>query len=446
MIVSALASGVGKTTFTMGLLRVLKRRGVAVQPFKAGPDYIDPAFHLQASGEKSYNLPMWMIPDEAIAYLYEKHMRDKEMAVIEGVMGYYDGRGDNIQGSTAALASLLKEQTLLLVEAGGSSLTVAALLQGMVHFVPDSCITGVIFTGVKSAHHYRLIREHVMRHTSLRCYGYFPTVEGLSMPSRNLGLVQAQELDSLDQMIERVADTIEDYVEVDQLLVDFGQRHDMEKRRDHPLAHWSFSKPCRIGVARDVAFSFYYEDNLELLEEMGSILVPFSPLTDEVVPDVDALYFGGGYPEEFMLTLMDNQSMVASVRQFKGPIYAECGGLMYMGKGITDLKGTRVPMLGIFDYEAKMTKNLQHFGLVDVEWAGVQCRAHEFHRSTITMPIVAQQNFEMVYWTSRGSKRWPCGYFRDCHLASYAHVHFYSSPAFTKKLLNLLCKQELKGI
>lgn len=461
MLIAAASSGSGKSTLTMGLMRALTNRGVDVCAFKAGPDYIDPMFHRRAVRGNAYNLPGWLLDDETLRYVYRKHLRPNAFAIIEGVMGLYDGHSvKSIEGSSAELADTLDADILLVVDGSGVALTIAAVVKGLVTFHEPTRIKGVVFNHVNTEGHYALLRRAVESHVGITCYGYMKPCEDIRLESRHLGLIQAQEMQDSDAIIERMAELISDTVDIEALIRDFsepgpsaqacpstqagvvgrdGMGSAVDARIESKLralkAAVSRAGGLRLGVAYDRAFSFYYDDTFELLEALGVTLLYFSPIDDAAIPRrAQALYFGGGYPEVFAKALSANTAMRHSVHSAATeglPIYAECGGLMYLMERIVLKEGDSYEMVGVFPGTARMTDRLQHFGHVTATWGAVSYRGHEFHKSVIDLE--GEQKFALE--VSKRNKKWACGYTAQRVLATYVHAHPYGGLDFLEKLL-----------
>lgn len=447
IMITGMSSDAGKTTFTMGLLKLLKNKGIALRSFKVGPDYIDPMFHKRITAEGAYNLPAWMVDDDTLRYLFHKRANPSGVNIVEGVMGYFDGRGtESIEGSTAEVAEILEAPVLLIADGSKTALTVAAQIKGLCDFVSPSRIKGVVFNKVNSAHHYELLAKGVETHIGIRCYGYLPLVKDAGLKSRHLGLVQAEEIEDVDAKIQKIADQIEATVAWEALIETFempvsvpksfeGIERALEKLKTRVSAMGGLT----LGVARDKAFSFYYDENLQTLEDIGVTLKTFSPLTSTCLPEgIDAVYLGGGYPEVFAEGLEDNAAFRAQFKEAVAdglPVYAECGGLMYLCEGIRQLDGNRYDMVGAFDGEAEMTERLQHFGLVSVALQyndrTTTYRAHEFHRSKIV-----GNTCDLLSTVTRKGKTWGCGYHRFAAIGTYAHCHFYSNLDFLDFLIS----------
>lgn len=463
LIIAGISSGSGKTTFTIGLMRALKNRGLYVGAFKAGPDYIDPMFHRLAIEGPSYNLPSWMLPDVTLAELYDKRSKAADISVVEGVMGYYDGHSfESTMGSTAHLADALGQGVILIMDASSMALTAAAIIKGLVDFQSPTQIRGVVFNKIKSVSHYELLKNSVESHTDIKCYGYLKPCDAVQLESRHLGLIQAGEYDDIEHKIEMMAQLVEDTVDVERIIDDFknskvqmnrqnARQNQLQITINEDILNRLKEKirvegGLTVGVALDKAFSFYYDENLATLLEIGVTLVPFSPIEDNALPEgIDALYLGGGYPEVFAEKLALNQIMRESILNKSRcglPIYAECGGLMYLMSELVSSEGLRSEMVGVFHGVAHMTDRLQHFGHVeakfeahklfgDMEVKDIFYRGHEFHHSVIEMidPACAIE-------VAKNKVSWQCGYIENNTLATYVHNHFYSNLEFLEMLIH----------
>lgn len=443
VVIAGASSGVGKTTITAAVMAALTRRGRSVAPFKVGPDYIDPQFHRRACGRASSNLDCHMLGEAETVFLLQRGLQGQDIGIIEGVMGLFDGGGkDGQSGSTAELAKLTKTPVVLIIDGRGVSTSAAATVLGFARFRADIEIKGVIVNGVSSKKHYELIKDAVEEHSGVPCIGYMQQSEEVSLKSRHLGLVQADEVESLDTMLESLADMAEETIDLDALESIAGGAPELAPEKNPFEASKGMLEGLTIAYAFDEAFSFYYNDNLQLLRELGANLVPFSPLRDDRLPKgAEALYLGGGYPEVFGKRLEENRGMRSHIRELLEsgmPAYAECGGLMYLTAGIQGLGGESSDMAGFFPGRAVMSERLQRFGYVKVCTREEVCTiGHEFHRSYVE----GMEGVETLYSikrTSGGDRTWSCGYVKNNVLAGYPHVHFYSSPEFTIQIMNLL--------
>lgn len=439
-------SGVGKTTITLGLLNGFHRKGLNVQAFKSGPDYIDPAFHTFVTGNKSRNLDAWLLPEKHIRYLMDKNSENKDLSIVEGVMGFYDGHiVHKDKGSTAHLSKILKAPVVLIINGSGISTSAAAIVYGFQQFDKDVDIAGVIINMVNSERHYDILKEAIEEHTSVKCFGYLKKNTEMNLSSRHLGLIPSYEVEQLKDKIDLISDMMEDSIDFEGLMALAENAPEIESEA---LNLENVDVSLRIGVAMDKAFNFYYQDNLDLLETLGAELVYFSPLNDKSLPEsLDGLYVGGGFPEVFAKELSENSDMRLSMKGFVDsdkPVYAECGGLMYMCKEIIDLEGHVFDMVGVIHNQSKMTKKLQRFGYVDVELGddsiigpkGLQIKAHEFHRSELTTLDEDVTCYNVQKDRGKGNvNHWKCGYSYKNFLGAYAHIHFYNNLDVPKNFL-----------
>ena len=441
LVIGGTQSGVGKTTITLGIMAALKRRGMVIAPYKVGPDYIDPGFHNFVTGNKSRNLDLWLLSEKKINYLFQKNSRNADISIVEGVMGLFDGKGIDSEASTAHLAKVLKAPVILVIDGSGVSTSAAAQVMGYQQYDWDLDLAGVVINRVSGQHHYRLLKEAIERDTGVRCLGYLKRQDNLRLKSRQLGLVPGIEVPELEKKIDELIDLIEESVDLEGLLeiaggtsnlsevVQLSELIALEERVKN------INSKVRIGVAYDKAFNFYYQDNLDLLEGLGAELVYFSPLEDTSLPqDIDGLYIGGGFPEEFGEELEGNIQMrkeLARASQSRLPIYAECGGLLYLTESLTDKVGDTYQMVGLIPTASTMTDRLQRFGYVEVELEdnlfnlkGTILPAHEFHYSR----LVDDSHLGYSYRIKRKTREWECGVNHNNLLAGYPHLHFYSKP------------------
>ena len=444
LIVAGTGSGTGKTTIVCAIACALQARGHDVRLFKAGPDYLDPTFHQAALGKPGRNLDAWMTGREGMFDTFSRgvaHSQQPCIAIVEGVMGLFDGRSPtSLEGSGAQLSQLLGSPVVLIVDASGMARSAVAMLEGFANHVDDVDVRGVIFNRVGSKRHTTIIEEAMANiHTRLpiTCLGGLPKNSELFLPSRHLGLMAAHVSDATRtkearrEWRKQLAHWAEQHLDL-RALVDLAQTAKIPQKTIHVQKH---PTSVRIGIAMDEAFHFYYPDNLDLLREAGAELVEFSPLKDEELPDrLDGLIIGGGYPEEYASTLSSNQTLRKSIFDFgasRKPIYAECGGLMYLGSHITDNCGETYEMVGLLPLVTAMNTKLRTLGYREVTTtkdsflgvAGTVFRGHEFHYSDLTDDGDCQQIFE---WTGR-KKEGSCGYLHDNILATYIHSHWGSN-------------------
>ncbi len=426
-IVAGTHSGCGKTTVSLGLMAALGRRGLAVQPYKCGPDFIDPTLHREVCGRPSRNLDRWMCGDQWTRDTFHRHLDGAGVAVVEGVMGMFDG-GD---GSAAALARLLGIPVLLVVDVRSSAESVAAVVKGFCELDPAVCVAGVICNRVGSARHRQMVADAVGRWCRVPVLGSLPRNDEMVMASRHLGLHLGPEQNLGRERLARLAALIEENLDLDGILA----RCRVRPQTAPPLVNDEDTLPQgRIAVARDEAFCFYYQDNLDILAAAGAEIVFFSPLADRNLPTgVNAVYLGGGYPELYADGLAANRPMLESLRKWcagGGLCYAECGGFMYLCEEIEDNKGERHRMAGVFPVRAMMGRDRRALGYREVTiarpWgfgpAGTRLRGHEFHYSGITpMPAAV----ERLYRLAGGGEE---GYLQGNTLGGYVHLHFGSNP------------------
>ena len=438
IMIAAPHSGGGKTTVSMGLMAALVRRGLAVQPCKVGPDYIDTAYHSMICSRPALNLDGWLLGQEGSLAAIER-CQGADIAVIEGVMGLYDGIGDSSEASTAEMARWLEAPVLLVVDAGGMAASASALVMGFQKYDPEINIAGVVFNNVGSDGHYDLLRRAVERDCGVRCYGYLPHDAAVSIESRHLGILPAGELNDARARVAALADLVERYVDVDGLLKLAAKVSALPPAIKPEIPRVS----CRLAVAQDRAFNFYYADGLALLEAMGAELIYFSPLRDKALPHCDGVYIGGGFPEVFASELAANTAMRRSIAEASAagmPVYGECGGFMYLTEAIVDGQGVEHAMCGALPGRAVMGKGLSsRFGYVTVTQmvgtplgpAGLCYRAHEYHHSTIE----GEQTVQTVIEASTGTQ-WSCGTIAGNTLGSYAHLHFAGEPGLAANFLS----------
>ncbi|MGB7532815.1 MAG: cobyrinate a,c-diamide synthase [Halobacteriota archaeon] len=412
-------SGVGKTTLAIGLVSAFRRRGYDVQPFKAGPDFIDTSLHTLAAGKPSRNLDTFMMSRSAVIQSFRKNT--SKVNIVEGVMGLFDGASAAAggQGSTSHLAKLLDIPVVLVVDASGLAGSVSALVHGYKTFDPSLKFAGVILNRVGSERHRELLEEALRGVTTV--FGAIPRDEAVKIPERHLGLFMAHEVDRT--VLNGYSKLVEENIDMDSLLE--ATEVEIPEPEPEPESQLRAVDGVRIGVAMDEAFCFYYPENLDILRDFGAEVVPFSPLRD-ALPDVDAFYIGGGYPELYAEQLEENgslrEALVDAIRH-GSPLYAECGGLLYCLEQLEDKE-----MLGLFKGSAKLTNRLHAVGYVEAVAVadnllfqkGARFRGHEFHYSTVN-GVMAKFAYELLKGVGIENKR--DGIFRENVLASYTHLH-----------------------
>jgi cobyrinic acid a,c-diamide synthase len=437
LLIAGTHSGAGKTTITMGLIAALHRRGMSVQPFKAGPDYIDPTYHTLAAGRTCRNLDTWMVPLDRTLALFHKATQAAEIAIIEGVMGVFDGFSyEDEAGSTAQIAKLVGAPILLVLDVGKMARSAAALAVGYTHFDPQLNVAGFIVNRCGSVSHYEGVKLAIEAHTGRPVLGWLPKQAELHIPERHLGLVPTDERGELTGFVAQAADLVETYFDLERIL-ELAETGPATAAPSVPLAVTPPADPAVsavIAVARDAAFSFFYEDNLDLLRENGAEIAFFSPLTDTALPPgTCGIYLGGGFPEVYAAQLAANTPLTEMLRQAhtrQMPIYAECGGFMYLTEAIIDLEGQRHPMVGLVPGLTRMQPRLMSLGYRVIEALndnfllpqGACTRGHEFHWSLWENPP------ELPVWRLHPRRESDPsrleGYYRDNLIASYVHLHF----------------------
>lgn len=436
VVIAGGGSGAGKTTATVALIGGLRARGLAVAPFKCGPDYLDPSYHARAAGRTSHNLDGWMMGRDAAIATFVRASRGADIAVIEGMMGLYDAATPTSEeGSTAELAKWLDAPVLLTIDAAGIARSVGAIASGFAGFDREVRVTGLLCNRIGGRGHLELLRA---ASSGIPVVGGLPQNSAAAFPERHLGLFSADESNVPAESIAAWGRIAEEWFDLDAILAIARAAPALA-----PAAEASPPRPakprCRIGVAYDEAFHFYYEYNLALLEALGAEIARFSPVHDAELPQVDGLYFGGGYPEIAAPALSANRAMIAAVRDFArsgSPIYAECGGLMYLAEGILAADGRSFPMGGVIPGQAVMRDRLQALGYAEVQTrapsmlgpAGTRWRGHQFRYSVLepAPPAEFERLFTVVpRW---GGEAFSEGYRTGNVIASYVHAHWASNP------------------
>lgn len=434
VVIAGVSSHAGKTTTVVAIAAALAERGLRVATFKCGPDYLDPTYHARVTGSPSPNLDGWMMGRDAVLATFARASDGADLAIIEGVMGLFDGAsptGD--EGSTAEIAKWLGAPVVLCVDASGMARSIAALGRGFASFDPELRVAALVCNRLGSRGHLDLLKKSCREPAIV---GGFTKRPDLAFPERHLGLRTCDEGVLSDAVVAAWAEEARRSIDLDALLV--------IARSSSSLAAPSASRSravarCRIGIARDEAFHFYYEDNLARLEELGAELVPFSPIHDAAPPEVDGLYIGGGYPELHARDLSRNDAMIRAIREFAAsgrPVYAECGGMMYLASEIRMLGGESFPMAGVIRGAVAMRDKLVALGYVEVETqsdsplgpAGLRFRGHQFRYSEFEPDAAA--SIERLYRVRRrrGGDVFDEGYRAGGVIASYVHAHWASNP------------------
>jgi len=446
LLIAGVHSGVGKTTSTLGIMAALRRKGLEVQGFKAGPDYIDTGLHLYAAGIKSHNLDSWMGSEEVVKTIFCKNAARAQISIIEGVMGLYDAAtGERIKGSSADIAVILDAPVILVVDVGGMAQSCVALVKGFIEYEPRVNIKGLILNNIGSTQHRNLLQQCLEEELGIKVLGGIPAEKKIRMPERHLGLLPAEENNELQSSIALMAELVEREIDLEYLM-------EMADNASEIDFSWDCQQPqdteITIGIANDEAFSFYYQDSLDYLQEKGAKLEFFSPLRDKFIPKVDGLYLGGGFPEMFLEELSSNQAMISSIKEAvnKGiPIFAECGGFMYLAQGISDFSGKSWPGVGIIPAQVKMTDKLVALGYVKatalhdsiLAKKGEVLVGHEFHYSQISGIDEGEQACSLEGGKGKDFRR--DGYVKENILASYVHLHLRSNPLAVNNFLDA-CK------
>jgi cobyrinic acid a,c-diamide synthase len=440
LLVSGIASGVGKTTVALAIMAGLRRRGLTVQPFKCGPDFLDTGHHTRICGRTARNLDTWMLSVEANRRVLRNAARGADVVVAEGMMGLFDGKSGNTEiGSSAEVAKLLRLPVVLVVDASKSARSVAAVVLGFELFDAELQLAGVILNRIASERHYEMLRDAIEASCKTRILGWLPLEPTIAIPERHLGLHGATEraADEQESAIDALASLAEKHLDLDGLL-DLKCGLELDENEPARTVDSRSNDTVRIGVPSDHAFSFYYEDNLDMLREQGAEIIRFSPLNDaSLPPGLDGLYLGGGYPELYVEQLSSNREMLEEMRAFAAsgkPVYAECGGMLYLSEKLS-LDNASYAMVGALPLSMQMTEKLVQFGYVTVEFTedcllgckGTVVRGHSFHYSRIASQGDVKTSYHVQY--SISGKEEMEGFRQGNVLASYIHLHFRANPA-----------------
>ncbi|QOR36737.1 cobyrinate a,c-diamide synthase [Clostridium sp. 'deep sea'] len=453
VVIAGTNSGAGKTTVSMAIMAALAKHH-KVQPFKVGPDYIDPAFHSYITKRSCRNLDSWMVQEKYLKYLYLKNNNDADISIIEGVMGLFDGAeiGSDI-GSTAKIAKILSLPVILVVNAQGISQSVAAIVKGYADFDKDLNLKAVIFNNVSGEKHYQLLKEAVEKYSNVKALGYLTKSQEVMLPERHLGLVPAIEQGQLNNIINKLAYLAEQTIDLN------GIKALAKKAKPIKAEFINIEKitDLNLALAYDKAFNFYYQDNLDLLQELGVNIIKFSPLTDKCLPiEANMVMFGGGFPEVFAAELESNKAMLTDIKNKLSlglPYVAECGGLMYLCNSITTLQDKKHSMVAWFNSDAVMTKRLQRFGYATLTNLSSNIygdenhttKVHEFHRSKL-LPNTETKVFSLQKIRKQQViKEWTCGLSKLNGVGSYAHLHYYANLSFPQNLVKSVNNYLKKG-
>ncbi len=445
----------GKTTFTLGLLRAFARQGIAVQPFKKGPDYIDASWHTAAAGQTCRNLDCFFMNKKEICKSVFDQSIEKNITIVEGAMGLYDGLDLLGSSSTAEVAKVTQSPVLLVVDATRMTRSIAAMVMGYQHFDPDVKIVGVVLNKVARVRHEKMAREAIEEFCKIPVVGAIPKDINLSIPDRHLGLVTKGEIDETDKLLDYLADVISEHVNLDQILTLAQSAPALPRYSESVVPNFNSTEYSpknrsytpKIGIIQDASFSFYYPENIEALKALGAEVVPFSALIDSQLPnDLDGLYIGGGFPEVFAAQLEENGPLRREIRLAgeKGlPIYAECGGLMYLGRSIRTSSQT-FEMVGLLPLDTQMETKPQGHGYTIMEanpgqlWftEKTEIKGHEFHNSRV-INLASDVKFGLNVKRGYGMDGQHDGIVYKNVFAAYNHIHALGCPEWAKGMIEL---------
>lgn len=444
IIIAGTQSGSGKTTITLGLMAALMELGHKVVPFKCGPDFIDPSLHHLVTGKISRNLDLWMAGEQSARQSFNKHSAQADISVIEGVMGMFDGG----ISSSAALSAELEVPIILVLDARSAAESVAAVLKGFETLDPAVAPKGVILNMIGSKRHLELVSGAIKKHCKAEILGYLPRTTDFTIPSRHLGLHMGEESPITKEKIATLSRTVIEHIDINRLLELATIRH-QPAEIDSPQV---MKKRIRLGVARDKAFCFYYQDNLDILEEAGAEICFFSPLKDKHLPkNLDGIYLGGGYPELYADELSDNTILLQEIKNWaesNRPLYAECGGFMYLTKGIINLDNQFHAMAAVFPIKAAMQKKRASLGYRELTTKAstffgpkdTVLRGHEFHYSSIES---MDSDIEQIYLVNNDTTE---GYRYKNVIGGYMHLHFGFNPQAARQLVDFCEAAEPTGL
>ncbi|MET3320760.1 cobyrinate a,c-diamide synthase [Peribacillus butanolivorans] len=449
LVIAGTGSGVGKTTLTIGIMAALQKKGYTVQGFKCGPDYIDPTYHTAVTGRTSRNLDSWMFEHDIVREILNKASVGADISIIEGVMGFFDGKNPlSNTGSTAEISMITESPVLLIVNCASMARSAAAIVKGFQAFSTGPNIIGVIANQVGSEGHYKIVKAAIEQECDVPVMGYMKRELDIDIPSRHLGLIPAIERGELEPFFDKLAHLVMETIDIEQLYL--LAKTSTISSGNSGIFQSSSKKDVCIAVAKDAAFNFYYQENLELLEAKGANIKYFSPLKGDEVPlDADGLYLGGGFPEEFADELSRNEIAIKSIRNAieKGlPTLAECGGFMFLSKSIETTSGEKYPMAGLIPGRIKMQKKLAALGYREITGTESnflikdceQAKGHEFHYSTFESDDVLPHAYEAK--GRFGSKKEGC--IIGNLVAGYTHFHFASNPKLVENWINACLKQK----
>lgn len=438
ILIAGTHSGVGKTTLSTAIMACLARRGYRVQPYKVGPDYIDPGYHNAATGRVSRNLDLWMLGEDTVRELFIRSAGDADLSIVEGVMGLYDGLGSTSSGSSAHVARILNTPVLLVVDVRSMARSAAAVVLGYKQLEPGLKIAGVILNRVGSERHYRMLKEAIEDTCLIPVVGCVHRQAGIELPERHLGLLPTAEKNGLSEHIETMAKAVEVGIDLDQIVALAGEAATCPAPSRKVFPEKAVEPRVRIGVVRDQAFNFYYQDGLDLLRVMGAELVACSPLDGGGLPqNLHGMYIGGGFPEMFLERLSQNELFKEDLKMAAGagmPVYAECGGLMYLAYSVSDFEGNEYSVAGLLPGRCRMERKRAALGYITatsmqdniLNTRGKALRGHEFHYSTLQLFDKFDRAYLLTRWGENSARE--DGVVAGNVLASYVHLHFAGCP------------------
>jgi cobyrinic acid a,c-diamide synthase len=446
IVIAGTGSGVGKTTLTIGIMAALRQKGYAVQGFKCGPDYIDPTYHAAVTGRPSRNLDSWMLSYEMVKEIVRRGREGADISIIEGVMGFFDGKKPTSNvGTTAEISLITKSPVVLIVDGSGMARSAAAIVKGFQQFAEGVNLVGVIANRVGSEGHFKIIKAAVEQECGIPVIGFLKKDDALTIPERHLGLVPSVERGELNDFFARLGQLVSETIDMEQLLT-LAEAPELDGNPS--LFEKKEQQHVRIAVAKDSAFHFYYQENLELLEAYGAEVVTFSPLSGEPLPEhIDGLYIGGGFPEEFAEQLSKQQKVKDSIKiaiENGLPTLAECGGFMFLTEAIVTTNGNRYEMVGVIPGMVKMHNKLAALGYREVKGeegnflltGTMSAKGHEFHYSTFEPKSNIPHAYEVK--SLGGTKK--DGYMKRNLVAGYIHFHFGSCPKMVENWIKQ-CKK-----
>ncbi len=440
LVIAGTGSGVGKTTFTIGIMAALQQKGYTVQGFKCGPDYIDPSYHTAVTGRVSRNLDSWMFEHDTVREMVARASKGADISIIEGVMGFYDGKSPlENTGSTAEISMITESPVLLIVNCASMARSTAAIVKGFQTLASGPNIVGVIANQVGSVGHFEMVKAAIEQECNVPVVGYMKKEQDIGIPSRHLGLIPAIERGELNPFFEKLANLISETIDVDRLY-ELAETTEIVEKPTGLFEQREDQGVC-IAVAKDAAFNFYYQENLELLEAYGAKLTYFSPLKNEEVPaEADGLYLGGGFPEEFAAELARHERAKTSIQAAVTsglPTLAECGGFMYLTDSIVNTEDEEYPMVGLIPGKVRMQKKLAALGYREIFGSegnflidpNQQAKGHEFHYSTYERA----EGLSYAYETKGRFGKKQEGYLKENLVAGYTHFHFASNPKLVER-------------